>query len=178
VLNLNQCTQCVSFSRIVENIEGHSTHENIRQIILVGHFDSRIQMHPCRHHNSCEDRLRRLFIADSHQCCMTPAEEMRRQLDALMGTSRNDSTSRSQHFTDPEICRNFCCGLCPHDLFTNTVSLCEVNSLLLYLYYRKRTWDLVQNCTAWYFAYSPRDFIYLFAFFYRSCLAYETTLRN
>jgi hypothetical protein len=52
---------------------------------------------------------------------MTPAEEMRRQLDALMGTARNDSVgSKAQHFTDPEICHNYCSGLCPHDLFTNT----------------------------------------------------------
>jgi hypothetical protein len=51
---------------------------------------------------------------------LTPAEEMRRQLDALMGTTRNESGSRAQKFTDPEICRSYCSGLCPHDLFTNT----------------------------------------------------------
>jgi len=51
---------------------------------------------------------------------LTPAEEMRRQLDALMGTTRNESGSRAQRFTDPEICRSYCSGLCPHDLFTNT----------------------------------------------------------
>jgi hypothetical protein len=53
---------------------------------------------------------------------MNPADEMRRQLDALLGSNRNDCLgAKSQHFTDPEICHNFCCGLCPHDLFNNTV---------------------------------------------------------
>jgi hypothetical protein len=51
---------------------------------------------------------------------LSPAEEMRRQLDALMGTTRNEGGSRAQRFTDPEICRSYCSGLCPHDLFTNT----------------------------------------------------------
>jgi hypothetical protein len=51
---------------------------------------------------------------------LSPAEEMRRQLDALMGTTRNEGGSRAQRFTDPEICRSYCTGLCPHDLFTNT----------------------------------------------------------
>jgi hypothetical protein len=25
------------------------------------------------------------------------------------------------HFTDDKVCRNFLCGTCPHDLFSNTV---------------------------------------------------------
>lgn len=67
-------------------------------------------------HKTCVSQL-----GSAVQLEMTPAEEQRRQLDALMGISRNESSSKSQHFTDPQICRNFCCGLCPHDLFTNTV---------------------------------------------------------
>jgi RNA-binding protein Luc7-like 2 len=48
-------------------------------------------------------------------------DEVRKQLDALMGTNRNgDNKEVQKHFTDPDVCRNFLCGLCPHDLFTNT----------------------------------------------------------
>jgi len=47
---------------------------------------------------------------------------MRKQLDALMGTNRDgDVTAGSlKNFTDRDVCKYFICGLCPHDLFTNT----------------------------------------------------------
>lgn len=31
-------------------------------------------------------------------------------------------TTQQLHFTDDKVCRNFLCGTCPHDLFSNTVS--------------------------------------------------------
>jgi hypothetical protein len=44
-------------------------------------------------------------------------------LDKLMGKSRNTLGSglpsvHDKHFSDPDICKNYICGLCPHDLFT------------------------------------------------------------
>lgn len=35
----------------------------------------------------------------------------------VMGTADADLK-----FTDAKVCRNFLCGTCPHDLFSNTVS--------------------------------------------------------
>lgn len=31
-------------------------------------------------------------------------------------------TTQQLHFTDEKVCKNFLCGVCPHDLFSNTVS--------------------------------------------------------
>ncbi|KAJ3409580.1 splicing factor [Chytridiales sp. JEL 0842] len=42
--------------------------------------------------------------------------EQRKLLEALMG----GGSTANLHFTDPKICRSFLCGMCPHDLFTNT----------------------------------------------------------
>jgi hypothetical protein len=50
---------------------------------------------------------------------MSALEEQRRLLDALMGSSRNGE--RAKHFTDSDVCKYYLCGLCPHDLFMNTV---------------------------------------------------------
>jgi hypothetical protein len=46
---------------------------------------------------------------------------MRRQLDALMGTDRNGEPTIKKNFTDRDVCTSFLCGLCPHELFNNTV---------------------------------------------------------
>lgn len=47
-------------------------------------------------------------------------------LDELMGKDRNvhpaEKTNRIIHFTDPDICKFYICGFCPHELFTNTKS--------------------------------------------------------
>lgn len=47
-------------------------------------------------------------------------------LDELMGKDRNELPSKRKnkgvHFSDPEICKNYICGFCPSDLFTNTKS--------------------------------------------------------
>ncbi|XP_046369991.1 luc7-like protein 3 isoform X2 [Haliotis rufescens] len=44
-------------------------------------------------------------------------------LDELMGRDRNlaPSEQRSEtHWSDPEVCKYFLCGFCPHELFVNT----------------------------------------------------------
>eukprot|EP01128_Nolandella_sp_AFSM9_P006559 TRINITY_DN3408_c0_g1_i3.p1 TRINITY_DN3408_c0_g1~~TRINITY_DN3408_c0_g1_i3.p1 ORF type:complete len:286 (-),score=52.31 TRINITY_DN3408_c0_g1_i3:118-906(-) len=52
------------------------------------------------------------------------AAEMASLLDELMGRDRNSAPGEAQeyHFTDPDVCKHYLCGLCPHDLFTNTKS--------------------------------------------------------
>ena len=48
-------------------------------------------------------------------------EAQRKLLDSLMGKDRNgDVNVSTKHFTDPDVCKNYLCGLCPHDLFGNT----------------------------------------------------------
>eukprot|EP01133_Synstelium_polycarpum_P012914 gene12914-15169_t len=51
-------------------------------------------------------------------------DAIRAQLDELLGKDRNmlpkDRAKRQPHFSDPEICKYFLCGLCPNELFTNT----------------------------------------------------------
>src|SRR4051794_27470366 len=39
-----------------------------------------------------------------------------------MGANR-DRKSRMKHFTDEDVCINYLCGCCPHELFVNTVRL-------------------------------------------------------
>jgi RNA-binding protein Luc7-like 2 len=46
---------------------------------------------------------------------------MRKQLDALMGTDRNGEPTLKKNFTDNDVCTAFLVGLCPHELFNNTV---------------------------------------------------------
>eukprot|EP00124_Ichthyophonus_hoferi_P004759 Ihof_evm1s569 gene=Ihof_evmTU1s569 len=43
-------------------------------------------------------------------------------LDELMGKGRNTTTGEvvKLHWSDPQVCKYFLCGFCPHDLFTNT----------------------------------------------------------
>lgn len=44
-------------------------------------------------------------------------------LDELMGKNRNAAPGeavRDCHFTDPDVCKHFLCGFCPHELFVNT----------------------------------------------------------
>ncbi|KND02354.1 uncharacterized protein SPPG_02824 [Spizellomyces punctatus DAOM BR117] len=48
------------------------------------------------------------------------AAEQRKLLEALMGKEALGGTPDNVKFTDTTVCRNFLCGLCPHDLFTNT----------------------------------------------------------
>lgn len=66
---------------------------------------------------------------------------IRQQLDELMGKDRNllvcccgcdllvtdhlqphEKKGRGPHFTDSEVCKNYICGFCPSELFTNTKS--------------------------------------------------------
>lgn len=49
-------------------------------------------------------------------------KDTRKLLDQLLGEDRNgvsDATAR-KHYSDPEFCRAFLCGLCPHEMFLNT----------------------------------------------------------
>ncbi|EPX72042.1 U1 snRNP-associated protein Usp106 [Schizosaccharomyces octosporus yFS286] len=49
------------------------------------------------------------------------AAEQRKIIEQLMGSNLSNFTSRGQvHFTDRKVCRSFLCGICPHDIFTNT----------------------------------------------------------
>lgn len=40
-----------------------------------------------------------------------------------MGAESLGAVPEDTKFTDAKVCRNFLCGTCPHDLFTNTVSI-------------------------------------------------------
>ncbi|CAG8641105.1 8913_t:CDS:2, partial [Paraglomus occultum] len=48
------------------------------------------------------------------------AAEQRKALEALMGTEALGGVPDTVNFWDSNVCRNCLCGLCPHDLFTNT----------------------------------------------------------
>ncbi|KAJ3168637.1 splicing factor [Geranomyces variabilis] len=48
------------------------------------------------------------------------AAAQRKLLEELMGKEALGGTPDNMKFTDPQACRNYLCGLCPHDLFTNT----------------------------------------------------------
>ncbi|PWO00277.1 LUC7-domain-containing protein [Tilletiopsis washingtonensis] len=48
------------------------------------------------------------------------AEVQRMQLEKLMGPEAMGTATTTLHFTDDKVCRNFLCGTCPHDLFSNT----------------------------------------------------------
>ncbi|PWN54348.1 LUC7-domain-containing protein, partial [Violaceomyces palustris] len=48
------------------------------------------------------------------------AEIQRMFLEKLMGPEAMGTAKSDMHFTDPKVCRNFLCGTCPHDLFSNT----------------------------------------------------------
>jgi len=53
-------------------------------------------------------------------------DEQRRLMDELMGVERNlneaDKNHRKRHFTDPDVCKYYLCGVSPYSLFTNTKS--------------------------------------------------------
>ena len=59
---------------------------------------------------------------------------MAAMLDELMGPERNvpldKRTNRKRHFTDPDICKFYICGLSPHFLFKNTKSADDVWRIL------------------------------------------------
>ncbi|KAI8851048.1 hypothetical protein BC829DRAFT_368751 [Chytridium lagenaria] len=48
------------------------------------------------------------------------AAEQRKLLEQLMGKEALGGIPDNVNFRDPEVCRDYLCGLCPHDLFTNT----------------------------------------------------------
>jgi hypothetical protein len=50
-------------------------------------------------------------------------DEQRKLLDQLMGTGRNGEGGGAKHFSDRDVCRFYLVGLCPHELFGNTVRL-------------------------------------------------------
>jgi RNA-binding protein Luc7-like 2 len=54
-------------------------------------------------------------------------DEAKKMLDELMGKTRdltedNKRSVRQTHFSDPEVCKDFLCGVCPYSLFTATKS--------------------------------------------------------
>lgn len=50
-------------------------------------------------------------------------DAFRKQLDDLMGANRNGDSQEVDHkYYDRAVCRLYLCGLCPHELFVNTVS--------------------------------------------------------
>lgn len=53
---------------------------------------------------------------------MSARDELRKQLDALMGANRNGEGSKNQkHFSDSsEFCKYYLTGFCPNELFSNT----------------------------------------------------------
>lgn len=48
------------------------------------------------------------------------AEVQRMMLEKLMGPEAMGASTQQIHFTDDKACKNFLCGTCPHDLFSNT----------------------------------------------------------
>lgn len=48
------------------------------------------------------------------------AAEQRKLLEALMGKEALGGAPDILKYNSPNVCRNYLCGLCPHDLFTNT----------------------------------------------------------
>ncbi|KAK0570077.1 splicing factor [Tilletia horrida] len=48
------------------------------------------------------------------------AEIQRIMLEKIMGPEAMGTAQANLHFTDPKVCRNFLCAVCPHDLFSNT----------------------------------------------------------
>ena len=80
------------------------------------------------------------------------AELQRKNLETLMGAEAMGTLPEDTKFTDAKVCRNFLCGMCPHDLFTNTVSCggayTKISSLLMYpCHCRERIWVNVQRST-------------------------------
>merc|ERR1712183_433349 len=51
---------------------------------------------------------------------MSASDQMRAMLDELMGTGRDGSSSKSIRFDDPQVCKTFLVGCCPHDVLTGT----------------------------------------------------------
>ena len=51
---------------------------------------------------------------------MSASDQMRAMLDELMGTGRDGSTNKSIKFDDPQVCKTFLVGCCPHDVLTGT----------------------------------------------------------
>ncbi|KAK0525957.1 splicing factor [Tilletia horrida] len=48
------------------------------------------------------------------------AEVQRMLLEKIMGPEAMGTAQSNLHFTDPKVCRNFLCAVCPHELFSNT----------------------------------------------------------
>ncbi|GIY53094.1 putative RNA-binding protein Luc7-like 1 [Caerostris darwini] len=53
---------------------------------------------------------------------MSAVDQLRRQLDELMGTRRNGEDSRPEklHYTSSRVCKNFLLNCCPYDILTST----------------------------------------------------------
>lgn len=51
------------------------------------------------------------------------AEIQRKHLEQLMGAESMGITVTDISLWDPKVCKPFTTGICPHDLFTNTVGV-------------------------------------------------------
>lgn len=51
---------------------------------------------------------------------MSASDQVRAMLDQLMGTQRDGVPSKSIKFDDPEVCKTFLMGCCPHEVLTGT----------------------------------------------------------
>jgi hypothetical protein len=59
---------------------------------------------------------------------------IKEQLDALLGADRNGKSGMKDiHFTDSKVCKFFLAGLCPNELFINTVCLFTFDFIVLVL---------------------------------------------
>lgn len=61
------------------------------------------------------------FVFLQEEEALMATDEIRRQLDLLMGADRNGDVAVKKNFTDSDVCKFYLCGLCPHELFNNTV---------------------------------------------------------
>lgn len=51
-------------------------------------------------------------------------DQIRATLAELMGKyEQKEDLDSTKSFTDPDVCRQYLTGICPHDLFENTVTL-------------------------------------------------------
>ena len=70
-------------------------------------------------------------------------------LDQLMGAERNvrleERTGKTKQFSDPDVCKYFLCGICPHDLFKGTKSDLGVCATPCTDEGCKRSWDALSQ---------------------------------
>jgi len=59
---------------------------------------------------------------------MSASDQVRAMLDQLMGTQRDGVSMKSVKYDDPEVCKTFLIGCCPHEVLTGTradIGMCK-----------------------------------------------------